>query len=156
MAKIKPLPDGSHTVTPYLIVRNATRAIGFYREAFGAEELFRLKEPGGRIGHAELRIGDSTIMLADEYPDFGALSPASIGGSPVRLHLRVDQVDAVMRRAIAAGATELRAAKDEFYGERSGMLTDPFGHQWFVATRIEDVSPEEMQRRFTKALSSGG
>src|SRR5882724_3304990 len=127
MAKTKRVREGSHTVTPYLIVRNATRAIGFYREAFGAEELFRLKEPGGKIGHAELRLGDSTIMLADEYPDFGALSPAAIGGSPVRLHLHVDNVDAVMRRAIAAGATELRAAKDEFYGERAGMLADPFG-----------------------------
>jgi PhnB protein len=155
MAKVKPIPDGSHTVTPYLTVRDATRALEFYRNAFGAEELFRLAEPSGRIGHAELRIGSSTIMLSDEYPDFGALSPASLGGSPVRLHLRVKDVDAFVRQAIAAGATQLRPVKDEFHGERTGMLADPFGHQWFVATHIEDVSPAEMQRRFTKALSSG-
>lgn len=156
MATAKPIPQGAQTLTPYIAVRGAARAIEFYREAFGAQEMYRLVDLDGRIGHAELRIGTSTLMLADESPGFGALAPASIGGSPVRLHLQVENVDAVMRRAVAAGATELRPVKDEFYGERSGMLADPFGYQWFISTHIEDVSPEEMQRRFTKALSGGG
>jgi PhnB protein len=155
MATVKPIPDGAQAVTPYIIVRGAARALEFYREAFGAQEIFRLTEPGGRIGHAELRVGTSTVMLADESPGFGALAPTSIGGSPVRLHLRVANADAIMQRAVAAGATELRPVKDEFYGERSGMLADPFGHQWFISTPIEGVSPEEMQRRFTQALAGG-
>jgi PhnB protein len=155
MATVKPIPDGAQAVTPYIIVRGAARALEFYREAFGAQEIFRLTEPGGRIGHAELRVGTSTVMLADESPGFGALAPTSIGGSPVRLHLRVANADAIMQRAVAAGATELRPVKDEFYGERSGMLADPFGHQWFISTPIEEVSPEEMQRRFTQALAGG-
>lgn len=151
---VKPVPPGSQAVTAYLIVKGAARALDFYRRALGATEIYRLAEPSGRIGHAEFRIGGSTLMLADEYPDWGALSPASLGGTPVKLHLRVDDVDAFMKRAVAAGATELRAPKDEFFGERSGMLADPFGHQWHVSTRIEDVSPEEMQRRFTAVLSA--
>jgi PhnB protein len=135
-------------LTAYLIVKGATEAIAFYQRAFGAEELFRLTGPEGRIGHAELRFGDSVMMLADEWPDFGALGPASIGGSPVSVHLYVDDVDRVVERAVDAGATVLRPVKDEFYGDRAGMIADPFGHKWQVATRKEDVSPAEMQRRW--------
>jgi PhnB protein len=145
---------GAQSVTPYLIVKGGARALDFYTRAFGAQELYRLAEPSGRIGHSELRIGNSTLMLADEYPDFGALAPPSIGGSPVNLHLQVDNVDEFMRRAVAAGATQLRAPKDEFYGERAGMLTDPFGYRWQVTTHIEDVSTEEMQRRFAKLMAA--
>jgi len=143
----------ARTLTPYLIVKDATKAIEFYREAFGAEELFRLTGPDGRIGHAELRIGASVLMVADEFPDFGALGPTSIGGSPVSLHLYVDDVDAVVPRAEAAGATVLRRIADEFYGDRTAMLADPFGHKWHVATRTEDVSPAEMQRRWSATFA---
>ena len=156
MARLKAIPEGSQSVTPYLSVRDAVRALEFYSRAFGAVELFRLTEPGGRIGHAEMRIRGSLLMLADENPDFGAVSPASLGGTPVRMHLQVEDVDGFMRRAAAAGATELRPATDQFYGERSGMLADPFGHQWVISTHIEDVSPEEMQKRFTAAMKAGG
>jgi PhnB protein len=152
---VQPVPEGSQSVTAYLIVKDAARALEFYCRAFGATEIYRLVEPGGRIGHAEFRIGGSTLMLADEYPDFGSVAPTSLGGTPVKMHLRVADVDSLMRRAIAAGATELRAAKDQFHGERSGMLADPFGHHWFVATHIEDVSPEEMQKRFTAMMAAG-
>ena len=137
------------SVTAHLIVRDAARAIRFYTEAFGAVELLRLVEPSGKIGHCELEIGGSRIMLCDEYPDFGAVSAAALGGSPIRLQLYVDDADAAMRRAVAAGATVLRPAKDEFYGDRSGMVLDPFGLSWTVAAHVEDVSPKEMQRRFT-------
>ena len=142
-------PNGRQALTPYLVVRDAARAIEFYKTAFGATELFRLTEPQGRIGHAELTVRDSLLMLADEYPDFGALSPASVGGSPVSIHLYVDDVDRVVAAATAAGATVLRAVKDEFYGDRSGMIADPFGHKWHLATRKEVVSPQEMQRRWS-------
>ena len=148
MNAAKGTPDGRQALTAYLIVRDAAKAIEFYRKAFGAEEMFRLTEPQGKIGHAELRIRDSLLMLADEYPDFGALSPASIGGSPVSLHLYVEDVDRVVEGAAAAGATILRAVKDEFFGDRAGMILDPFGHKWHIATRKEDVSPQEMQRRW--------
>ncbi len=148
-----PVARGRQSVTPYLIVRDAARAIDFYAKAFGARELFRLSEPDGKIGHAELAIGHATIMLADEYPDFGALSPPTVGGSPVKLRLEVADADAVIARAVAAGATVLRPPKDQFYGDRSGMILDPFGHSWFIAAPIGDVSPAEMQRRFTEALT---
>jgi PhnB protein len=142
------------SLTPYLIVRGAARAIAFYQRAFGAREVFRLTAPDGdRIGHAHLEVGDAAFMLADEWPDFGALSPTSIGGTPIRLHLGVEDADAVVRRAEEAGATVLRAVKDEFHGERSGMIADPFGHQWHIATSKEDVSPEEMQRRWNEAMT---
>ena len=142
-------------LTPYLIVRDAARAIDFYQRAFGAREVFRLTEPGGsKVGHAHLEVGDAAFMLADEWPDFGALGPASIGGTPVRLHLQVDDADAVVRRAEEAGATVLRAVKDEFHGERSGMIADPFGHQWHIATATHDVPPEEMQRRWNESMGS--
>jgi PhnB protein len=142
-----PTPD--QKLSAYLIVRGATRAIDFYKRAFGAKELFRLTEPSGKVGHAELEIGGCRLMLADEYPDFGALSPPSVGGSPVALHLLVEDVDRVAQEAVDLGATVLRNVKDEFHGYRAGMIADPFGHRWHLATRIEAVSPEEMQRRWT-------
>ena len=149
---VKPIPEGYHSITPYLIVRDATRAIDFYTRAFGATELFRLDAPGGKIGHAELQLGDSRIMLADEFPEMGARGPQTIGGSPVHLLLYVQDVDSVFRQAISAGAVEARPVKDQFYGDRSGNLTDPFGHSWTVATHTEDLSPEEMQRRSQEAM----
>ena len=148
METVKPVPDAGQALTPQLICRDAARAIEFYRQAFGAEELFRLTEPSGKVGHAEMRIADSRIMLADEYPDFGALSPASVGGTPVSLHLYVADVDRAIERATTAGATLVRRAKDEFYGDRAGMVADPFGHKWHLASKQEDVSAAEMQRRW--------
>ena len=136
-------------LSPHIVVKGASRAIDFYRASFGATEVFRLRDPGSdRIGHAELEIQGCRLLLADEYPDFGALSPVTIGGSPVTLHLYVEDVDAVVERAVKAGATLLRPLKDEFYGDRTAMLADPFGHRWQVATKREDVSPEEMQKRW--------
>ena len=138
-------------LSPHIVVKGAARAIDFYRESFGATEVFRLGDPGSdRVGHAELDIQGCRLMLADEYPDFGALSPVTIGGSPVTLHLYVDNVDAVVERAVKAGATLLRPLKDEFYGDRTAMLADPFGHRWQVATKREDVSPAEMQKRWNE------
>ncbi len=144
---VKPVPDGYHSVTPYLIVRGAARAIEFYGRAFGAVELMRMPQPDGRIGHAELRIGDSPVMLADEHPEIGARSPETVGGSPVTLMLYVPDVDATVARAVAAGARVTRPVADQFYGDRSGAVADPFGHLWFVATHVEDVPPDEMERR---------
>jgi PhnB protein len=139
-------------VTPQLVAHDATRAIDFYVRAFGAVERYRIVEPGGKIGHAEIAIGDAIVALSDEYPEYGALSPASIGGSPMKLLLKVDDCDAVVRRAIEFGATELRPVKDQFYGDRSGAVIDPFGFTWTIATHKEVVSPEEMQRRFTEMM----
>ncbi len=143
---IKPIPEGYHNVTPYLIVDGAADAIRFYERAFGATELFRM-EMGDRIGHAEIKIGDSFVMLADEHPDLGHLGPNSRGGATSSLMLYLEDVDAAFQRALDAGAVEARAVQDQFYGDRSGTLTDPFGHQWTLSTHIEDVSPEEMERR---------
>ena len=142
----------SGALSPYLTVKGAAAAIDFYRAAFGAVEQFRLTGPDGRIGHAELDIAGATVMLSDEWPDFGALSPPSIGGSPVKLHLYVDDCDTVVARAVAAGATLMRPVADQFYGDRSGMIADPFGHSWFVATLKEQVAPLEMQRRWDAAM----
>ncbi len=150
---VKPIPEGYHSVTPYLVVQGAAKALDFYQQAFGATELMRMEGPGGIIGHAEIRIGDSPVMLADEHPDMGALSPETVGGSPVSLLIYVDNVDEVFARALAAGATQIRPVQDQFYGDRSGMLKDPFGHTWSMATHVEDVAPEEMDRRM-KAMSS--
>lgn len=137
------------TLTPYLVTKDAKAAIAFYGEAFGATEAFRMTDPGdGRIGHAELTIGDALMTLADEYPDFGALSPDTIGGTAVTLHLRLDDVDTTVSRAAAGGATILRAPADQSFGERTATHIDPFGHRWMLAQRIEDVSPEEMQTRW--------
>ena len=144
---VKAIPDGYHSVTPYLIVKGAARALEFYQKAFGARELMRLPGPEGKLGHAEVQIGDSRVMLADEHPGMGAVSPQALGGSPVGLCIYVEDVDAVFDRAVAAGAKVVRAVQDQFYGDRSGTVEDPFGHKWTVATHKEDVSPEEMQRR---------
>jgi PhnB protein len=150
---VKPVPDELKPMSPYLIVKDAARAIEFYRVAFGAKELFSLKEPNGKIGHAELEIGGGQFMLADEYPDFGALSPISIGGTPVSIHLYVADVDQLVARATAAGAQLLRPLSDEFFGDRVALVADPFGHKWHLATRKENVSPEEMQRRMNAAYA---
>lgn len=152
---VKAQPDGYHTVTPYLIVRGGTRAIDFYSKAFGATETLRLDAPGGLIGHAEMRIGDSMVMLADEHAEAGARSPESYGGSPVHLMIYVADCDSVFARALGAGATEVRPLKDQFYGDRSGTLTDPFGHQWTIATHTEDLSPEEISRRMAAEMGQG-
>lgn len=149
---VKPIPDGYHSVTPYLIITEAVKALDFYRRAFGATELFRLTDANGRIGHAEIKIGDSPIMLADEMPEMKYLSPKSLGGTPVSILLYVENVDAVFATAITAGAVVTRPVMDQFYGDRSGTLTDPFGHVWTLATHIQDVSHEEMTRRIA-ALS---
>jgi PhnB protein len=153
---VKPIPDGYHTVTPYLIVKDAASAIAFYKKAFGATELFRMPDPSGRIGHAEIKIGDSPIMLADEFPEMGARGPQSLGGSAVSILLYVEDVDARFSQATAAGATVTRPLKDQFYGDRSATLTDPFGHVWHIATHKEDVTPEEMNRRFEAATKQKG
>ena len=143
----KPIPDGYHTVTPYLIVHQAAEAIDFYKRAFGASELMRLVAPNGVVGHAEVKIGDSPIMLADESPDEGFRGPHSLGGSAVSILLYVEDVDTLFDRAIAAGAKALRPVTDQFYGDRAGTLEDPFGHVWTLATHKEDLSPTEINKR---------
>lgn len=148
----KPIPDGYHSVTPYLIVKGAARALEFYKKAFNAQELYRMDAPGGMIGHAEFQIGNSRIMIADEFPDMGARSPETIGGSPVGLCIYTEDVDALFKQAVAAGGKQERPVVDQFYGDRSGTLRDPFGHQWTLATHKEDVSPEEMKRRMAAAM----
>jgi PhnB protein len=149
---VKPVPEGYHTATPYLIVHDAARALDFYQRAFGAKELMRFAAPDGKIGHAEIRIGDSVIMLADEYPDMGYRSPRALGGSPVSVMLYIEDVDARFARALAAGAIQTRALENQFYGDRTGTLTDPFGHVWTLATHVEDVPPDELQRRAAAAM----
>jgi PhnB protein len=149
---VQPIPSGYHTATPYLIVKNAAQAIDFYKQAFGATEHLRLAAPNGKVGHAEIKIGDSIIMLADEVPEMGHLAPQSPGKSPVGICLYVKDVDKKFQQAIAAGATEMRPVKDQFYGDRSGTLVDPFGHTWTIATHIEDVPQEEVERRFAAMM----
>lgn len=144
---VQPIPDGYHTATPYLIVEGAAAAIDFYKQAFAAVELFRMPGPDGRLGHAEIKIGNSIVMLADEVPQMGHRGPKALGGSPVGLMLYVEDVDTMFGKAIAAGAVVTRAVQDQFYGDRSGTLTDPFGHVWTISTHKEDVPPDEMQRR---------
>ena len=141
-------------VFPYLRVRGAAKAIAFYAEAFGAKERFRLTEPGGRVGHAELDLGGATLMLSDEYPEYGILGPASVGGTTFAMHLHVDDADHAIARAVNVGATLVRPAQDAFYGERSGTVRDPFGHDWLIGHHIEDVTPEEMQRRYDALMAS--
>jgi PhnB protein len=143
----RPLPSGYHTVMSYLIVRDGARAIEFYEQAFGAEERLRLPGPDGKLGHAELCIGDSVFMLADEYPDMGALSPQTLGGAGMSFILYVDDCDAVFERAVQAGGEIVRPVADQFYGDRSGIVKDPFGHQWSVATHLEDLDMDELMRR---------
>jgi PhnB protein len=148
---VKPIPQGYHAITPYLIVKGAANALDFYKKAFGAVEVFRFPQPDGRIGHAEIKIGDSMVMLADEHPEMGARSPETIGGSPISMLLYVTDADAVFNQAVAAGAKVVRPLANQFYGDRTGGVTDPFGHQWYIATHIEDVSSAEMQKRASEA-----
>jgi PhnB protein len=151
---VDPVPEGYPVVTPYLSVRGAVDAIGFYTDIFGATERMRMPGPDGRIGHAELQIRDSVVMLSDEFPDMGVLSPQSLGGTPVTLSVYVDDVDSVIDRAVAAGATLDRPIEDRFYGDRSGQIVDPWGHRWSIATHVEDVPPDEMQRRAAEFMES--
>lgn len=154
MADVKPIPEGYHSVTPYLICKNAAQALDYYKKAFGATELFRM-EHEGKIGHAEFKIGDSPIMMADEQPEMKYLSPQTLGGTPVSIMIYVDDVDTIYKQAIDAGGVELKALADQFYGDRSGTLTDPFGHVWTVATHKEDVSPEEIEKRLASFKTAG-
>jgi PhnB protein len=153
MATVKPIPDGYHNVTPYLYVKGAVAAIDFYKDVFGATEVVRMRGPNGKIMHAELKFGDSIVMLADEDPARGIMSPQTVGGYSVGLHLYVENSDAVMKKAVETGAKELHPIKNQFYGDRSGSLLDPFGHMWSVSTHVEDVSAEEMKKRMTAAMS---
>ncbi|MCI0598559.1 MAG: VOC family protein [Beijerinckiaceae bacterium] len=150
----KPIPEGHEGAIPYLAVRNASDAIAFYKKAFGAAEAICI-EHGGKVGHAELAIGGARIMLCDEFPDHDALSPQTIGGTPVMIHLYVEDVDAFTSRAIGAGLKVLRPVMDQFYGDRGGKFEDPFGHRWWIATRKEDLSPEELRARAAALFASG-
>ncbi len=152
---VKAIPDGYHSVTPYLIIKGAADAIEFYKKAFGAVELFRMPQPDGKIGHAEIKIGDSAIMLADEFPEMKYFGPQTLGGSSVSLLIYVEDVDTVFQRALAAGASEQKAIEDKFYGDRMGSLVDPFGHVWHIGTHTEDISPEEMEKRAAAASAQG-
>ncbi|MDB6022105.1 MAG: Glyoxalase/bleomycin resistance protein/dioxygenase [Pedosphaera sp.] len=145
--KIKPIPAGYHTVTPYLILKGAAQGLEFYKKAFGATEIMRMSGPDGKVGHAEIKIGNSPVMLADESPQMNTRSPQSLGGSPISILLYVEDVDALVKQAIAAGAKIDRPIEDKFYGDRMGSVTDPFGHTWHIATHKEDVAPEEMKKR---------
>jgi PhnB protein len=156
MAAVNPIPEGYPRITPYLIVKGASDAIDFYTSVLGGQERMRMPGPDGSIGHAELSFGDSVIMLADEHPDMGALGPKTVGGTPVMIHVYVEAVDEVFAKAIAAGARELQAVEDKFYGDRAGSLEDPFGHHWYVASHVEEVSPDEMEQRAAKAMAEMG
>ena len=150
--QVQPIPEGYHSVTPYLTLEGAANAIEFYKKAFGATELFRMADPRGKIGHAEIRIGNSAIMLSDEFPDMGARGPYALGGSPVKLYLYVENVDRVVEQAVAAGAKITQPVDNKFYGDRSGAVTDPYGHTWYVATHVEDVAPDELRKRAEAAM----
>jgi PhnB protein len=156
MATVKPIPEGYHNVTPYLYVRAAASAIDFYKKVFGATEIMRMPGSNGKIMHAELRIGDSVVMLADENPQTGVMSPQTVGGYSMGLLLYLENVDAVIQKAVESGAKLLRPIKNQFYGDRSGSLLDPFGHMWTVATHVEDVSPEEMKKRMAAISQTAG
>ena len=153
MTKVKAIPDGYHSVTPYLFIRGAATAIDFYKNVLGAKERMRMPGPDGKVMHAELQIGDSVIMLADENPQIGAKSPETLGGTSSSHHVYVENVDITTQKAVSAGAKLVRPVKDEFYGDRSGTIIDPFGHMWSIATHIEDVSQEEMKKRMAKVMS---
>jgi len=155
MSPVQPIPKDYPRLSPYLSVDDADRAIAFYCEVLGATEKMRMAGPDGKVGHAELALGDSVIMLADEHPDIGFLSPRRIGGTAVTLHTYVEDVDATFERALAAGAKSLQAVENQFYGDRSGQFEDPFGHRWSVASHVEDISPEEMNRRMEEATAAG-
>ncbi|MDB5345852.1 MAG: hypothetical protein JWP89_4229 [Schlesneria sp.] len=149
---VKPIPAGYHSVTPYLIVSDAARAVEFYQQAFGAVELMRLDGPNGKIMHAEVKIGDSPVMLADEFPEMDAISPQTLKGTPVSLMIYVEDVDARFKQAVAAGAKVQREVQDQFYGDRSGTLVDPFGHVWSLATHVEDVTMEQVKERLAQMM----
>jgi PhnB protein len=151
MTPVHYIPKGYNSITPYLVIKGAADAIEYYKKVFGATELYRMADPSGRIGHAELVIGDSHIMLADEFPEMNYCGPTTEGSSPVSLLLYVEDVDSIVERAVATGAKILKPVQDQFYGDRSGFIQDPFGHLWGVATHKEDVSPEEMEERMKKA-----
>ena len=155
MANVKPIPDGYPQVMPYLSVAGGAAAIEFYGKVLGTTERMRMAGPDGKVGHAELELGDAVIMLADEFPEMGNRGPKTVGGSPVTVHVYVEDVDSVFERAIKEGATSLRAVENQFYGDRSGQFEDPFGHHWNVATHVEDVPPEEMEKRAAQAMSGG-
>ena len=150
---VKPIPDGYHSVTPYLILDDAARAIEFYKKAFGAVELMRMPAPGGKIGHAEIKIGDSPVMLADESPEMGHRSARTLGGSPISLMVYVKDVDAVVAQAVAAGGKLVRPVANQFYGDRTGGVDDPFGYHWYIATHVEDVPMDELEKRAKKAMA---
>lgn len=152
MATLKPIPDDYPQVIPYLCVDGASAAIEFYSDVLGATERMRMPAPGGKIGHAELELGDSMIMLADEFPEMGQRSPKTIGGTPVTISVYVEDVDSVFDKAVKAGANALRPVENQFYGDRTGQFEDPFGHRWSVATRVEDVPPDEMAKRAAEAM----
>jgi len=156
MANVNPIPEGYPRVTPYLVVNDAKAAIDFYTRVLGGEVRERMEMPNGKIGHAEIGFGDSIVMLADEFPDMGAVSPATVGGTPVMIMVYVEDVDDVFARAIEAGAKQLQSVEDKFYGDRSGSFEDPFGHHWTVASHVEDVPPDEMQRRAAQAMAEAG
>jgi PhnB protein len=152
---VKPIPDGYPRVNAYLVMDGAAAAIDFYKDIFGATERMRMPGPDGRLGHAELQIGDSVVMLADEFPDMDIKGPSSFGGCPITMGVYVEDVDATVAKALAAGATTVRPIQDQFYGDRSGMIKDPFGYTWAVQTHIEDVPPDEMAKRAAKAAAEG-
>ena len=154
-AKVKAIPDGYHNATAYLIIDGAGKALDFYKRIFGASEKMRMPSPGGKVGHAEIVIGDTLIMLADEHPEMGARGPRAFGGSPISMMIYVEDVDATVKNALAAGAKLIRPVEDKFYGDRSGTIEDPFGHQWHVSTHTEDVPADEMARR-AAAMSQPG
>ena len=154
MADVKPIPEGYPQVTPYLHVDGANAAIDFYGKVLGATERFRMDGPEGTIGHAELQLGDSIIMVSDEFPDRDVRGPKSVGGTPVTISVYVEDVDSVFETALAEGATELRPVENQFYGDRTGQFEDPFGHRWSIATHVEDVPPDEMEKRAAEAMSA--
>jgi len=154
--KVQPVPKGYHAVTAYLSVENAAQALDYYKRAFGAKELLRMPMPDGKVGHAEIMIGDSHVMLADEMPSMGFVGPHSRGGTTVQLHLYVRDVDGIVQKAVAAGGKLTRPVEDKFYGDRAGTVEDPYGHVWYIATHTEDVPPKEMKRRMEEMAKKGG
>lgn len=156
MAKVKPIPDGYHTITPHIVVRDAAKALDFYKKALGAEETFRMPGPDGKVMHAEMRVGDSAMMLGEEKPEMGARSPLAVGGTSITLSLYVEDADKLFQRAVAAGAKPILPMSDMFWGDRYGVVVDPFGHQWALMTHKEDVPPEEMSKRAATACAGTG
>lgn len=153
MSDVRPVPEGYHSITPYLYVRGGAEALEFYRKALGAEEMFRMEGPPGKIGHAEMRIGDSPFMLADEMEEWGNQSPLTLGGNGSSLMIYVENVDELFQQAVDAGAKVVRPVENQFYGDRSGTVEDPFGHKWTISTHVEDVPPEELDRRMKEMMS---